>query len=229
MNQEFSMKIIARIHNGYSSKFGVPRQSGLAPVLSRVVFEPEYRKKEAFRGIEGYSHLWLIWQFSEALREEWTPTVRPPKLGGNVRMGVFATRSPFRPNSIGLSSVRLVAIEEDANLGTVLVVEGADLINGTPIFDVKPYLPYTDCHEDATGGFALQDKEGLLAVNMPREIEELLPRQTLTEVKHLLAHDPRPAYHDQHDRVYGLEYDGYEIKFTVEGSDLTVTSIKKTK
>ena len=223
------IKIIARIHNGYSSKFGVPRQSGLAPVLSRVVFEPEYRKKEAFRGIEGYSHLWLIWQFSEAQREEWTPTVRPPKLGGNVRMGVFATRSPFRPNSIGLSSVRLVAVEEDANLGTVLVVEGADLINGTPIFDVKPYLPYTDCHEDATGGFALQDKEGLLAVNIPREIEELLQEQTLTEIKHLLAHDPRPAYHDQPDRVYGLEYDGYEIKFTVEGTALTVTSVKKTK
>ena len=221
-----NMKVIAKIYNGYTSKFGIPRQSGLAPVLSKIVFEPEYRVKDAFRGIDGFSHLWLIWLFDKVIQKEWTPTVRPPKLGGNVRMGVFATRSPFRPNSMGLSSVKLVGVEFDEKLGPVLVVEGADLMDGTPILDVKPYLPYTDCHADATGGFALQDTVGQ-KVEIPDSLCRNLDERTLLEIRHILAQDPRPSYHDDKDRVYGFEYSGLEVKFTADGQRFTVVSIEK--
>lgn len=221
-----NMKVIAKIYNGYTSKFGIPRQSGLAPVLSKIVFEPEYRVKDAFRGIDGFSHLWLIWLFDKAIQKEWTPTVRPPKLGGNVRMGVFATRSPFRPNSMGLSSVRLVGVEFDEKLGPVLVVEGADLMDGTPILDVKPYLPYTDCHADATGGFALQDTVGQ-EVEISDSLCQNLDERTLLEIRHILAQDPRPSYHDDKDRVYGFEYSGLEVKFTADGQKFTIVSIEK--
>ncbi len=221
------MKIIAHIENDFTEKFGIPRQSGLSPTVSRIVFEKEYRVKEAFRGLEGYSHLWLIWKFSEAEREEWSPTVRPPRLGGNKRMGVFATRSPFRPNPIGLSSVRLIKIDTEAKDGPVLYVEGADLMSGTPLYDVKPYLAYTDSHPEALGGFALTSKEDILTVNIPDNILRVIPEEKADGLISVLSQDPRPQYQDEPERVYAMAFGGFDISFKVDGKILTVTDIKK--
>lgn len=220
------MKIIAHIRSDFTTKFGIPRQSGLVDSLkARIVFEPEYRVAEAFRGLEGYSHIWLIWKFSEAVREDWSPTVRPPRLGGNTRMGVFASRSPFRPNPIGLSSVKLERIELDSPEGPVLHISGADLMDGTPIYDIKPYLPYVDCHTEATGGFALQTKEGVIEVNCPSELLERLPEDRREALLDVLAQDPRPAYQSDAGRIYGMEFAGFEIKFRADDRFLTVEDI----
>ena len=222
------MKIIAKIHTDFKEKFGIPRQSGLVDSLrARIVFEPEYRVKEALRGIEDFSHLWLIWEFSEAKRENWSPTVRPPRLGGNKRMGVFATRSPFRPNAIGLSSVRLIGIEHTESEGDVLIVSGADLLDGTPIFDIKPYLPFTDSHPDAKGGFADEKKEYHADVIIPKDIANKIDEKRLEEIKELLLQDPRPSYRDDEEREYGMSYADFEISFTATRSTLTVKSITK--
>lgn len=219
------MRIIARVHTDFPSKFGIPRQSGLVNTAAKIIFEPEYRVKEAFRGLEGFSHLWLIWNFSEAEREGWSPTIRPPKLGGNKRVGVFATRSPFRPNPIGLSSVKLIKIDLDSPEGPVLYVEGADLMDGTPVYDIKPYLAYTDSHPEATGGFALQSAEGTLNVLIPTEVLAVVPQEKRNVLISVLSQDPRPAYQTDPNRVYGFVYAGKEIKFRVSGDTLTVISI----
>ena len=219
------MHPIAHIESCFATKFGIPRQAGIVDTPARIVFEPEYRVPEAVRGLEDFEYIWLIWQFSEAVRQGWSPTVRPPRLGGNRRMGVFATRSPFRPNALGLSSVRLTAIEQHATLGAVLHVTGADLMDGTPIYDIKPYLPYTDSHPDARSGFAPQAADTLLEVQCPQELLEVLPpalRQSLTA---LLAHDPRPQYQHDPGRLYGMEYGGCEIKFRVTGQTVVVERI----
>ena len=218
------MKIIARIHTPFKSKFGIPRQSGIAQdVKAEIVFEPEYRSFDAVRGLDDYSHIWVLWQFSESVRDTWTPTVRPPRLGGNVRMGVFATRSPFRPNAIGMSSLRLERVERSPERGPVLHVLGADMLDGTPIFDIKPYVPYSDSHPEATGGFTDKTSFRKLAVSIPTALEAKLP-EGLREV---LENDPRPVYHDDPERVYGMEYAGAEVKFRVENDVLTVLDIKK--
>lgn len=218
------MKIIARIHTPFKTKFGVPRQSGIVEdVRSEIVFEPEYRNFDAVRGLEDYSHIWLVWQFSEAVRDTWSPTVRPPRLGGNVRVGVFATRSPFRPNAIGLSSLRLERVELSPERGPVLHVLGADMTDGTPIFDIKPYIPYADCHPDAAGGFTDRTGFKTLAVSIPKELEAGLPEG----LRGVLENDPRPRYHDDPERVYGMEYAGFEVKFRVENGVLTVLDMKK--
>ncbi len=211
------MDIIAHIYNDLTTKFGAARQSGLVPhLLSRIVFTPEYRNADALRGLEGFSHIWLLWDFSEAHTTAWRPTVRPPRLGGNQRMGVFATRSPFRPNNIGLSSVRLERIELDTPEGSVLHVSGADLMNGTPIWDIKPYLPYTDCHADATGGFAQQFVDvPPLAVNVSPEVLALLDERQLQALVETLQADPRPQYHDDPTRPYHILYAGHDLSFTV--------------
>ena len=224
------MKIIARIHTDFKEKFGIPRQSGLVDSLrARIVFEPEYRVKEALRGIEDFSHLWLIWEFSEAKRDGWSPTVRPPRLGGNKRMGVFATRSPFRPNSIGLSSVRLIGIEHTESEGEVLIISGADLLDGTPIFDIKPYLPFTDSHPDAKGGFADEKKGYEAEVIISDEVKKGISEHRLEEITELLLQDPRPSYRDDENREYGMSYADLEISFIATSRTLTVTSITKTK
>lgn len=223
MSTDVPMQIIARIHSDFPTKFGIPRQSGLVDALkSVIVFEPEYRKPEAFRGLEGYSHIWIIWQFSKAVRDSWSPTVRPPRLGGNARMGVFATRSPFRPNPLGLSSVRLERVELESKCGPLLYVAGADLMDGTPIYDIKPYLPYTDSHPEATGGFAAQPPVGDLQVDFPSELWEKVAPEHRDGLWGVLAQDPRPAYQKDPHRVYGLEYARYEVRFSVKGSCLTV-------
>lgn len=220
------MKIIARIENDFVSKFGIPRQSGLAPsVKSRVVFEPEFRSADALRGIEDFSHLWLIWEFSKAKKEAWSPTVRPPRLGGNQRMGVFATRSPFRPNPIGLSCVRLEKVLWQSENGPVLLVSGADLMNGTPIYDIKPYLPYADSHPEAAGGFAAEEWERKLRVSCPGEMMALIPPEHRRAVMDILSQDPRPAYQQDPERVYGMAYGGMDIRFSVAGDELTVRQI----
>lgn len=217
------MKIIARIHTPFNTKFGIPRQSGVAAeVKGEIVFEPEYREPEAVRGLEGFSHIWLIWCFSESVTDKWSPTVRPPRLGGNVRMGVFATRSPFRPNPIGLSSVELEKIEFTSDRGPVLHVRGADLMDGTPIFDIKPYVAYADSHPDALSGFLGAATFKKLRVTLPDGVSEPLP-ESLIDV---LSNDPRPRYHDDPERVYGMQYAGYEVKFRVSGDELTVLSIQ---
>ena len=221
------LKIIGHIITDFADKFGVPRQSGIVDTKARIVFEPEYRVAEAFRGLEGYSHLWIIWMFSKAVREEWSPTVRPPRLGGNKRLGVFATRSPFRPNPVGLSSVRLERIEFSKELGPVLHVSGADMVSGTPIYDIKPYLAYTDSHPDAVGGFSDSVRDHALEVECAAELMQLLPEDLQKTLPGVLAHDPRPSYQHDDGRVYGFEYGGYEIKFTVCGSTLTVAEIIK--
>lgn len=219
------LKVIARIHNDFTKKFGIPHQSGrLNRQKALIVFEPEYRVPEAFRGLEEYTHIWLIWQFSENVRDTWSPTVRPPRLGGNVRKGVFATRSPFRPNSLGLSSVRLERVEFHRELGPVLHVSGADLMDGTPIFDIKPYIP-TDSHPEASGGFTERIRDHRLKVIFPEEWLSLVPeekREALTEV---LANDPRPGYQADPQRVYGLAYGGMDVHFRVEGEVLTVCEV----
>ena len=214
--------MIARIRNPYDGKFGVPRQSGLVEqVISEIVFEPEYRTPEALRGIEEFSHLWLIWAFDRAEREDWSPTVRPPRLGGNRRIGVFATRSPYRPNAIGLSCVKLVGMEKGKD-GTVLKVAGADLMNGTPIYDIKPYLPYADCHPEATGGFTDRTEKRTVEVEIPEEIAGRMDAETLETLKAVLREDPRPAYQDDPERVYAFEFGGWHIEFRVEGKLLRV-------
>ena len=226
MSEQHTMKVIARIHSDFPTKFGIPRQSGLVEALrAMVVFEPEYRNLDALRGLEGFSHIWLIWQFSGAVREDWSPTVRPPRLGGNVRMGVFATRSPFRPNPIGLSSVRLEAVEHHPQYGPVLIVAGADLMDGSPIYDIKPYLPYGDCHPEASGGFASAPKEPTLQVECSPALLEQVPERLREALLGVLAQDPRPQYQRSPDRVYGLSFGGLEVKFTVEGERLTVREI----
>lgn len=222
------MKIIARIYNDYKEKFGIPRQAGLAKGLySKIVFEGEYRNPEALRGIEEYSHLWLVWEFSEAKREEFSPTVRPPRLGGNKRVGVFATRSPFRPNPIGLSSVRLIEVKKTESEGTVLIVEGADLMSGTPIYDVKPYITYTDSHPDATQSFAEEGLLHKLEVEIPEKLRALIPTDKLQGLTALLSEDPRPAYKAEGDAEYGMSFGDLEISFKVSGGVLTVTEIVK--
>lgn len=225
--ETIQMKVIARIRSDFPTKFGIPRQSGIVPVVSTIVFEPEYRVDEALRGIEGYSHLWLIWEFSQAVREDWSPTVRPPRLGGNTRMGVFATRSPFRPNPIGLSSVRLVGMEKTEE-GTVLLVEGADLCDGTPILDIKPYLPFTDSHPDAVGGFSDPVREKELRVEISPELLEKVPENKRDALQKVLAHDPRPSYQHDPERVYGMAFAGMEVKFRVDGDLLTVAAVEST-
>ncbi len=224
--EQAAMRVIARIHTGFSGKFGIPRQSGLVASLpGEIVFEPAFRNPDALRGLEDFSHVWLIWEFTEAKQTGFSPTVRPPRLGGNTRMGVFATRSPFRPNPIGLSCVKLIEIQPHTEAGPVLVVSGADLMNGTPIFDIKPYLPYADSHPEAAGGFAAGAWERLLTVDCPRLLLDRVPeaqRQALLEV---LAQDPRPSYQNDPDRVYGMAYGGMDIRYSVKENVLTVKDI----
>ena len=223
-----SIDVIARMRSDFPTKFGIPRQSGLVRELrSTIVFEPEYRNADALRGLEDFSHLWIIWQFSEAVRAGWSPTVRPPRLGGNARMGVFATRSPFRPNNLGLSSVRILGLEQTPNLGTVIHVAGADLMDGTPIFDIKPYIPYSDCHTDATGGFTDRAGEFLLQVEFPEELLNQLPGDKQEAAVGVLSHDPRPSYQRKPDRIYGLTFAGFDIRFKVNEDILTVVEVNK--
>ncbi len=225
---DVTMHIIAHMKSDFPTKFGIPRQSGLVEQLqSTIIFEPEYRNPDALRGIEDFSHLWLIWQFSQAVREDWSPTVRPPRLGGNTRMGVFATRSPFRPNAIGLSSVKLLGVEHTEEYGTVLHVGGADLMDGTPIFDIKPYIPYGDCHPDATGGFTEHAEDFLLTVDFPAHFLAALPEEKRSAALAVLSHDPRPSYQRDPQRVYGLDFAGFNIRFTVNEKTLTVQSVEK--
>lgn len=225
-----SLRVIGHIKTDFPTKFGIPRQSGVvAATKGTVIFEPEFRSAEALRGLEGYSHIWLLWEFSEARRDKWSPTVRPPRLGGNKRMGVFATRSPFRPNPIGLSSVRLERIYKDKENGLVIEVSGADLLDGTPIYDIKPYIPYTDSHPDASGGFSDGVYNNDLRVEIPESIEKELPVDVLVSLKGILAHDPRPGYQEDESRVYSFEYACYHIEFSVCGDLLTVKEIKKLK
>ena len=220
------INVIAHIHTDFSSKFGIPRQSGLVEELeATIIFEPEYRNPDALRGIEEYSHLWLIWEFSECVGKEWTPTVRPPRLGGNKRMGVFATRSPFRPNPIGLSSVKLLGVEKTENYGHVLRVAGADLLDGTPIYDIKPYLAYVDSRPDANSGFALDEKEGRLTVEFPEELLKKIPAEKQAALKAVLAQDPRPGYQHVPERIYGIEFAGFDVRFKVDENLLKVTEI----
>ena len=223
---EHIMQVIARIHSEFPTKFGIPRQSGLVPeTRATVVFEPEYRNPDALRGLEGFSHLWLIWEFSESIRDGWSPTVRPPRLGGNVRRGVFATRSPFRPNPIGLSCVRLEEICRTQEQGVVLLVSGADLMDGTPIFDIKPYIPYADAHPEARGGFTAQAGDYLLEVEFPPELEEKIPQEQRAALRGVLSHDPRPSYQADPGRVYGMRFAAFDIRFTVEAKMLTVREV----
>ena len=221
------MKIIAHIHTDFPTKFGIPRQSGIIGSLQgRIVFEPEYRNPEAIRGLEDFSHLWLIWEFSEAKRDTWSATVRPPRLGGNTRKGVFATRSPFRPNPIGLSSVKLDHIEMDQKLGPVLHVSGIDLMDGTPIYDIKPYIAYTDSHPDAISGFASKPAEYLLEVEIPEDFIPKIPEDQRESLMAVLAHDPRPQYQDDPDRIYGMAFGNMEVKFKVVQKKLVVQDLR---
>lgn len=226
MADAVSMKVIATMRSQFPAKFGIPRQSGLVEELrSTIVFEPEYRNPDALRGLEGFSHLWVLWSFSQAARETWSPTVRPPRLGGNTRMGVFATRSPFRPNPIGLSSVKLEGIDQHPDLGPVLHVSGADLLDGTPIFDIKPYLPYTDAHPEAAGGFTDGYPGYRLEVDFPPELLAKVPESAREALTGVLAQDPRPSYQDDPARVYGMAFGTVDVKFTVKDGVLTVTDV----
>lgn len=220
------MKIIAHIQTDFPDKFGIPRQSGLVPSLQgRVIFTPEFRTPEAVRGLEQFSHIWLLWQFSKSGKEHWSATVRPPRLDGNTRIGVFATRSPFRPNDIGLSSVRLEKVEFTETLGPVLWVSGVDLLDGTPIYDIKPYIPYTDCHPEATEGYTGKTKQYGLQVNFPPHLLERLPLVKREGALGVLAQDPRPAYQHDPDRIYGVSFAGFDVRFTVDGDKLTVCDV----
>ena len=221
------MRPVARIRSDFPEKFGIPRQSGIVDSLeARIVFEPEFRVMDAVRGLEDFSHIWLIWEFSESVRDTWSPTVRPPRLGGNVRMGVFATRSPFRPNPIGLSCVKLMKVEQDEAFGPVLTVAGADLMDGTPIYDIKPYIPYADCHPDAKGGFTTNVEMKPLSVSFPAELLEKVPQEKREALIGVLEQDPRPRYQKDPERVYGLSFAGMEIKFTVFERTLSVVELK---
>ena len=231
MSQTVEMHIIARIRSDFPTKFGIPRQSGLVEELrARIVFEPEFRSPDAVRGLDGYDYIWLVWQFSTVVQAgqdgtNWRPTVRPPRLGGNTRMGVFATRSPFRPNPLGLSSVKLEAIEQRPDVGPVLIVRGADLMDGTPIYDIKPYIPYADCHPDAAEGFTGQTQFHRLQVQFPPELLAQVPQADRAALTGVLAGDPRPSYQHDPQRVYGMEFAGLEVHFTVDGAQLTVRDI----
>ncbi|MGI6270652.1 MAG: tRNA (N6-threonylcarbamoyladenosine(37)-N6)-methyltransferase TrmO [Candidatus Howiella sp.] len=227
MSEAISMRIIAHIRSDFPTKFGIPRQSGLVETLrAAIVFEPEYRNPDALRGIEGFSHIWLLWEFSAARREGWSPTVRPPRMGGNTRMGVFATRSPFRPNAVGLSSVRLEGVNLHTPEGPVLYISGADLMDGSPILDIKPYLPYTDAHPDAKSGFAPAAPDPRLEVDCPSQLLERLPADRREALLDVLAQDPRPAYQHTPDRVYGMVFAGNDVRFRVEGERLTILEIR---
>ena len=224
--ERHALTVIARIHSDFSEKFGIPRQSGLVEGLrARIVFEPEFRDPEAVRGLEEFSHIWLIWQFSQAVREGWSPTVRPPRLGGNKRLGVFATRSPFRPNALGLSAVKLEGIEQDPGLGPVLLVAGADLLDGTPIYDIKPYVPYADAHPEARGGFTDQVPRRRLAVDCPAALLAAVAPEKREALLGVLAEDPRPAYQEDPERLYAMTFAGLEIRFTVSDGTLTVREV----
>lgn len=224
MSQSLTLRPIARIHTEFSEKFGIPRQSGLVEELSaRIVLEPAYRVREALRGIEGFSHLWLLWQFTES--RGWSPTVRPPRLGGNQRVGVFATRSPFRPNPIGLSCVKLDRVDWDAPNGPVLVVRGADLLDGTPLFDIKPYVPLADCRPEAVGGFSDLHREDRLTVDFPERLLAQVPKEKRAALLGVLSQDPRPSYQHDPQRVYGMAFAGLEVKFTVAGETLQVRDV----
>ena len=226
--EQLTMNIIANIHSDFPTKFGIPRQSGLVEELTaKIVFTPDYRVPEAVRGLEDFSHIWLIWQFSKAVRDSWSPTVRPPRLGGNTRMGVFATRSPFRPNAIGLSCVRLLKVEPNTPEGPVLTVAGADLMDGTPILDIKPYIPYADCQPDATGGFTDTAGDFLLKVEFPPELLEMVPEDRREALKAVLSHDPRPSYQRNPERVYGMEFAGVNVRFRVAGETLLVVDCER--
>ena len=222
------MKIIGHIHTDFSSKFGIPRQSGLVPELKGIItFEPEFRNPQAFRGLEEFSHIWILWKFSKSEKEHWSATVKPPRLGGKKRMGVFATRSPYRPNDIGLSSVKLEKISFDEKLGAMLYVAGADLLDGTPIYDIKPYIAYTDSHPDAAEGFAGTVKEKELQVDFPEELLEKLPKEKRDAILGVLSQDPRPAYDTDETRLYGVEFAGFDVRFTVTGELLQVKELIK--
>ncbi|MBQ3481546.1 MAG: tRNA (N6-threonylcarbamoyladenosine(37)-N6)-methyltransferase TrmO [Oscillospiraceae bacterium] len=223
--REHTIRPVAHIESDFPEKFGIPRQAGVVDALrARVVFDGEYRNDDALRGIEGFSHLWLIWHFSESERDAWSPTVRPPRLGGNTRMGVFATRSPFRPNALGLSCVRLLGLEKCEGKGTTLLVAGADLMDGTPIFDIKPYIPYADCHVGAAGGFA-PDAGRTLAVVFAPEQEEKVPAEKRAALRGVLANDPRPRYQDDPERVYAMSFASMTVRFRADGEKLTVTEV----
>ncbi len=222
------IQVIATMRSDFPTKFGIPRQSGLVEELeSTIVFEPEFRNADALRGIEGFSHLWIIWQFSQAVRQEWSPTVRPPRLGGNTRIGVFATRSPFRPNNLGLSCVKLLGVEHTETDGTVLHVAGADLMDGTPIFDIKPYIPYSDSFPEAIGGFTDTADDFILEVDFPSHLLEILPESKRQAAIGVLSHDPRPSYQRKPDRIYGLTFAGFDIRFTVKDKLLSVCEVTK--
>lgn len=222
------MKTIAKIRTDFPTKFGIPRQSGLVDELKgTVIFEPAFRNSDSLRGLADFSHIWLIWKFSTSGGDGWSPTVRPPKLGGNTKVGVFASRSPFRPNSLGLSCVKLESIEETAKHGTVLHVSGADLMDGTEIVDIKPYIPYADCHPEATGGFSRDASAPKLTVKCPEDMLLPLPQEKRTALVKVLELDPRPAYQEDASRVYGFGFAGFEIKFTVSDNTLYVTEITK--
>ena len=225
---EHDLKVIALIRSPFPEKFGIPRQSGLVEKLQgKIVFEPEYRNPDALRGMEEFSHLWLIWEFSENKREGWSATVRPPRLGGNVRRGVFATRSPFRPNPLGLSCVKIERIEWESSEGPVIWVSGADLMDGTPIFDLKPYLPYVDCKSDASGGFAEERRGYCLQVEVPEEIRPCIPPGKWQAIGEILAQDPRPSYQKDQERIYGMSFERWEIKFRVKENQLTVCGVEE--
>lgn len=226
MQDKMELKRIAVVRTDFPEKFGVPRQSGLAETLGKVVFEPEYRSPDAFRGLEEYSHVWLLWGFSEVKQKNWHATVRPPRLGGNTRMGVFATRSPFRPNPIGLSCVKLIDVQQTAKEGTVLIIEGVDMMDGTPVYDVKPYLPYADCKPDASGGFAEQHKNDELQVIFEEGMEERVPEEKRAVLRQILAQDPRPSYQEDPERIYGMDYAGMRIRFRVKEDQLIVCSVE---
>jgi len=219
------IKPIAHIQSDFPTKFGIPRQSGLVDGLeATVIFEPEYRNPDMLRGLEDFSHIWLIWEFSAS--EGWSPTVRPPRLGGNTRLGVFATRSPFRPNALGLSPVRLAGIERTKSLGPVLRVRGADLMDGTPVYDIKPYVPYADAIPDARGGFANTPAVETLAVDLPPALLKQFPAEKTEALRAILAHDPRPAYQRDAEKIYGLDFAGFRVRFRVRGKQLTVFSLE---
>lgn len=226
--ENVTMRIIARVKSDFPTKFGIPRQSGLVKELrATIVMEPEFRNPDMLRGIEDFSHLWLIWQFSANADKEWSPTVRPPRLGGNRRLGVFATRSTFRPNFMGLSSVRFEGLEQTKEFGTVIHISGADLMDGTPIFDIKPYIPYGDCHPDATGGFTDTADSYLLDVDFPEQLLNILPAEKRAAALGVLSHDPRPSYQKDSDRIYGISFAGFDIRFTVKDNKLTVIEVKQ--
>ena len=227
-NEAMTLKVIAHIRTAFPTKFGIPRQSGLVDSLrGEIIFTPEYRSADAVRGLEDFSHILLVWQFSGAVRDTWSPTVRPPRLGGNTRMGVFATRSPFRPNPLGLSSVKLEGIEMRPEVGPVLLVRGADLMDGTPIYDIKPYIPYADCHPDAAAGFTAQTQFHHVEVVCPEEVWAQVPAAERDGLRGVLENDPRPSYQHDPERVYGMEFAGLEVHFKVDGDTLTVTDISR--